>query len=55
MGAVYGISLLVDKTFFTGVVIGGGQTGALVAKLGVHTLLIGLYAAGVFAILRKRS
>ena len=55
MGAVYGISLLVDKTFFTGVVIGGGQTGALIAKLGVHTLLIGLYAAGVFAVLRKRS
>ena len=55
MGAVYGISLLVDSAFFAGAAIGSGQTGALVAKLGVHTLLIGLYAAGVFAVLRKRS
>ena len=53
MGAVYGVSLLVDNAFFAGAAIGSGQTGALVAKLGVHTLLIGLYAAGVFAVLRK--
>ena len=55
MGAAYGISLLVDSAFFAGAAIGSGQTGDLVAKLGVHTLLIGLYAAGVFAVLRKRS
>ncbi len=53
MGAVYGLSLLVDSAFFADVAIGGGYAGALVAKLGVHTLLAGLYAAGVFAIIKK--
>ena len=55
VGVVYGVSLLVDSAFFAGAAIGSGPAGALVAKLGVHTLLIGLYAAGVFAVLRKRS
>ena len=55
MGAVYGISLLVDSAFFADAATGSGHAGALVAKLGVHTLLIGLYAAGAIAILKKRS
>ncbi len=55
MGAVYGISLLVDSAFFADAATGSGHAGALVAKLGVHTLLIGLYAAGTIAVLKKRS
>ena len=51
MGAVYGISILIDGAFFAGV--GIGHVGPLLAKLGVHTLLIILYAAGTLMAIRK--
>ena len=52
MGAVYGLSVLIDGTFFTG--IGISQTMPLLAKLGAHTLLILLYVAGSVMVIRKR-
>ena len=55
MGAVYGISLLVDDAFFAGVAIGNGQAWSLAAKLGVHTILIGLYAGGTLMLLKKQT
>ena len=55
MGAVYGISLLVDHAFFGDVAIGNGQTGPLLVKLAVHTLLIAVYAAGVWKTIGRRN
>ena len=55
MGLVYGASLLLDKVFFCDVAIGTASAGQLVAKLGVHTLLIILYAAASIFMIRKRS
>ena len=53
MGLTYGASLLLDSAFFSGVGISTGLTGALAAELGVHTLLIGLYAVGSLTVVRK--
>lgn len=55
MGLVYGGSLLVDRAFFADVAIGTASAGSLVAKLGVHTLLIIVYAAVSVFIIRKRT
>ena len=52
MGAVYGLALLVDGAFFAG--IGINQTGPLIAKLGVHTVLILLYCGGVSVLVGRR-
>jgi O-antigen/teichoic acid export membrane protein len=54
MGLVYGGSLLLDSTFFAGVGVGTAKAAQLVAKLGVHTLLIAAYAAVVWLMIRKR-
>ena len=54
MGAAYGVSLAVDSLFFNGVGIASG-VGPLVAKLGVHTLLILLYAVSAWILIRKRD
>ena len=53
MGAVYGISLLVDNMFFADVVPGQSPAGLIVAKFGAHTALIVAYAASVWAVIRK--
>lgn len=55
MGLVYGGSLLVDNAFFADVAIGTASAGSLVAKLGVHTLLIIVYAVVAVVIIRRRS
>ena len=52
MGAVYGLSLLIDKTFFTGVTL-SESPWQMVAKLGVHTALILGYLAGAWKLIRK--
>ena len=55
MGLVYAGSLMIDGLFFADVAIGKTSAGPLVAKLGVHTLLIIVYAAASIFIIRKRS
>ena len=52
MGLIYGASLLIDNVFFSGIGISAGLTGALAAKLGVHTLLVCIYAVGALKIIR---
>ena len=52
MGAVYGLSLLIDSTFFAGVTF-SESPWQLVAKLGVHTGLILCYLAVVWKTIRK--
>jgi O-antigen/teichoic acid export membrane protein len=54
MGAVYGLSMLVDNAFFASVTISDGISGQLLAKLGVHTLLVLVYAAAAYLLIRKR-
>ena len=53
MGAVYGASLLIDAYVFADVVLGQSPTGLVVAKLGVHTVLILGYIAVSWIIIRK--
>ena len=53
MGAAYGASLLVDQTMFAGVALGQSPTGQVVAKLGVHTVLILGYLAAAWKFIRK--
>ena len=53
MGAVYGASLLIDAHVFADVVLGQSPTGLVVAKLGVHTVLILGYIAVSWIIIRK--
>ena len=53
MGATYGASLLVDQTMFAGVALGQSPTGQVVAKLGVHTVLILGYLAAAWKLIRK--
>ena len=49
MGAVYGLSMGIDSMFFDAV----GSTGEMVCKLGVHTLMLAVYAVGAWKIIRK--
>ena len=53
MGAAYGLSLGIDSLLFQGVGISEGITAGLLAKLGVHTLLILLYAGISYRLIRK--
>jgi O-antigen/teichoic acid export membrane protein len=55
MGALYGISLLVDHAFFADVAIGNGQTAPLLVKLAIHTLLIAVYTVGVWKTIGRRT
>ena len=55
MGAAYGLSLCIDNTFFAEVRIQDGCTSLLLSKLAVHTLLIALYAAGAWTLIRARK
>ena len=54
MGAVYGLSLIVDNAFFADVVPGQSSAGLLAAKLGVHTLLILAYMGSAWKLIRGR-
>ena len=53
MGLTYGASLLIDSALFPEVAIGTSSASLLAAKLGLHTLLIALYAASTWYIVRK--
>ena len=53
MGAAYGVSLLVDHTMFAGVALGQSPTAQVVAKLGVHTILILGYLGTAWKLIRK--
>ncbi|MBQ8169694.1 MAG: oligosaccharide flippase family protein [Bacteroidales bacterium] len=55
MGTAYGASILVDNLFFADVALGQSPAGQVVAKLGVHTLLILLYALAAWKTIRHRS
>jgi O-antigen/teichoic acid export membrane protein len=55
MGAAYGASLLVDKTFFAEFSIATSSFGQIAAKLGVHTALILAYLAGAWKLIRRPS
>ena len=52
MGAAYGLSLLVDRAFFAGVTL-AESPWQMMAKLGVHTVLILGYLASVWKLIRK--
>ena len=52
MGAVYGLSLFLDATFFSGVTLADSPL-QMAAKLGVHTILIVGYLAGAWKLIRK--
>jgi uncharacterized membrane protein YagU involved in acid resistance len=54
MGAVYGVSMIVDNTIFSGVALGHSSAGTVIAKLAVHTVLIGLYGIAVWKTIRKK-
>jgi O-antigen/teichoic acid export membrane protein len=54
MGAMYGISLVVDGAFFADVVPGQSSAGILAAKLGVHTILILAYIGSAWKLIRGR-
>ena len=51
MGAAYGLSVGIDNCFFNGV--GLGMSGMFVFKLAIHTLLILLYLAVTWLLIRK--
>jgi O-antigen/teichoic acid export membrane protein len=53
MGAVYGASLLIDSMCFANFNIAEASAGQIVAKLGVHTLLILAYLAGAWKLIRR--
>ena len=55
MGAIYGGSLLLDSAVFATVSLPSGGTSAwpFIAKLGTHTLLILVYLAGAWKLIRK--
>ena len=54
MGAVYGVSMIVDNIIFSGVALGHSPAGTVIAKLAVHTVLIGLYGIAVWKTIRKK-
>ena len=54
MGAVYGLSMLVDSAFFADVAVGTSPVSQLAVKLGVHTLLVAAYAVAAWALIRRR-
>lgn len=55
MGAIYGGSMLIDSAFFASASLPSSGVSAwpFIAKLGVHTLLIALYGAGAWKIIRQ--
>ena len=55
MGAAYGASLLIDSAFFPGFTLSSASSGQIVAKLGVHTLLILVYGVATWKLIRRPS
>ena len=55
MGAAYGASLLIDGAFFPGFTLSSASSGQIIAKLGVHTLLILVYGAATWKLIRRPS
>jgi O-antigen/teichoic acid export membrane protein len=54
MGAIYGMSLLIDSILFADVAVDTSSVAQLAVKLGVHTLLIAAYAAAVWMLIHIR-
>ena len=54
MGLTYGVSLFMDSLLFAEVAIGTASAALLAAKLGVHTLLVAVYAALAWVVIRRR-
>jgi hypothetical protein len=55
MGAAYGASLLIDNAFFPGFTLASASSGQIVAKLGIHTLLILTYMVAAWKLIRRPS
>lgn len=57
MGIVYGGSLLIDSAFFADITIpaAGTSAGPFIAKLGIHTLLLCVYAVCAVRLIRRRG
>ncbi len=55
MGLVYGGSLLIDRALFPEVALGESSALALTGKLALHTVLIALYAAGAWLIIKRKK
>ncbi len=55
MGAAYGLSLLIDNMFFSEFTISTATAGQIVAKLGVHSLLILAYLVAAWKLIRRPS
>ena len=55
MGAIYGLSLVIDSAFFASVILPSGDTARwpFICKLSIHTLLIAVYGAGAFYLIKK--
>jgi len=55
MGVIYGGSLLLDSAFFASVSLpsSGASAWPFIGKLGVHTILIALYGAGAWKLIRQ--
>ncbi len=55
MGTTYGISVLIDRMAFDGVVLGQSPAGLVIMKMGAHTALILIYIIAVWRTIRKGS
>jgi len=53
MGTTYGISVLIDRMAFDGVVLGQSPAGLVVMKISAHTALILIYIIAVWRTIRK--
>ena len=54
MGAMYGVSALIDSTLFEGVSFGQSSTGEVLAKLAVHTVFIFIYIFAAWRLIRRK-
>ena len=54
MGAAYGASLLIDRSFFAEFSIQTASAGQIASKLGIHTALILAYLVGAWKLIRKK-
>ena len=55
MGTTYGISFLIDRMAFDGVVLGQSPAGLVIMKMSAHTALILIYIIAVWRTIRKGS
>ena len=55
MGTTYGISILIDRMAFDGVVLGQSPAGLVIMKMSAHTALILIYIIAVWRTIRKGS